>query len=77
MPATVIRTRKDPTFIFAPTELAHMQSIIDAVCFELDVDVHDVVRREAIADRVLSAYSRGSRLPLNMVSAGLAEQTAA
>ena len=73
MPVAQQPTPQDGMIVFAPTDLAHMQSIIDAVCVELDVPAHDHARREAIADRVFAAYSRGSRLPLNMVSAGLSE----
>ena len=58
---------------FAPHELASMQPIIEAVCLELGVTAREKSRRKAVADRVMAAYSRGTRLPLNMVSAGLAE----
>ena len=58
---------------FAPHELADMQPVIDAVCIELGVTGREKARRNAIAQRVMAAYKRGSRLPLNMVSAGLAE----
>lgn len=59
--------------VFNPQELAHMQSVIDAVCAELGLSTHERARREAIAQRVMGAYRRGARLPLNMVNAGLAE----
>jgi hypothetical protein len=74
MPAVVNVGRKradKPTF--APHELASMQSVIDAVCIELGVTAREKLRREAVADRVFSAYRKGGRLPLNMVSAGLSE----
>lgn len=71
MPAAVNVRSERP--VFAPHELASMQSVIDAVCLELGVTAKEKLRREAVADRVFSAYRRGSRLPLNMVSAGLAE----
>lgn len=61
---------------FAPHELASMQPIIEAVCLELGVTARETARRKAVADRVMAAYRRGTRLPLNMVSAGLAEHAA-
>ena len=63
-------------FVFAPHELADMQTVIDAVCIELGISERDKLRREAIADRVMAAYRGGNRLPLNMVSAGLSEPRA-
>ena len=59
--------------VFAPHELAAMQSVIDAVCFELGVTNAERVRRDAVAERVVAAYSGGRRLPLYMVQAGLSE----
>ncbi len=70
MPAAITDV-KDP--VFNPQELAHMQSVIDAVCAELGLTAKERARREAIAERVFGAYRRGARLPLNMVSAGLSE----
>ena len=58
---------------FAPHELACMQSVIEAVCVELGVQPREKSRRLAVAERVMTAYRHGSRLPLNMVHAGLAE----
>ena len=74
MPATPLPSALDSVRVFAPNDLAHMRSIIEAVSNELGIPPHDRARREAIADRVLTAYARGNRLPLNMVSAGLAER---
>ncbi len=62
--------------VFAPHELASMQSVIEAVCSELGVTERERARRKAVADRVMSAYRKGDRLPLNMVHAGLAERAA-
>lgn len=62
--------------VFAPHELASMQSVIDAVCGELGVTSRERLRRKAVADRVMAAYRGGRRLPLNMVHAGLAEHPA-
>ena len=59
--------------IFAPHELASMQSAIDAVCNELGVSPDEQMRRSAIAERIMSAYKRGGRQPLNLVHAGLNE----
>ena len=59
--------------VFAPHELADMQPVIDAVCGELGVTSGEQARRRAVAERVMDAYRRGSRQPLNMVHAGLAE----
>lgn len=62
---------------FAPHEIADMQPVIDAVCLELGVTAREKARRKAVAERVMAAYSRGSRHPLNMVQAGLSEQSIA
>jgi hypothetical protein len=59
--------------VFTPNELADMQTVIDAVCIELGLGDSDKLRREAIAERVMTAYRGGRRLPLNMVNAGLSE----
>lgn len=59
--------------VFAPSEIASMESVVDAVCLELGVTLSEKARRKAVAQRVIAAYERGNRLPLNMVSAGLAE----
>lgn len=56
-----------------PREIECVRSIIDAVCVELGVTGREVARRRAVTDRVMAAYRAGRRLPLNMVSAGLAE----
>lgn len=76
MPAavTILKHERAARPVLAPHELATMQPIIDAVCGELGVTTREKARRKAVADRVMAAYSRGSRLPLNMVSAGLSEQ---
>ena len=66
----------DTQGIFAPHELANMESVIDAVCTELGVTVRQGARRRAIANRVVAAYRTGSRQPLDMVHAGLAEPAA-
>jgi len=71
MPAAITDV-KDP--VFNQQELAHVQSVIDAVCAELGLTATELAKREAIAERVLGAYRRGARLPLNMVSAGLSGQ---
>lgn len=70
---TVRRTAGARRQVFAPHELASMQSVIEAVCSELGVTAREKARRMAVAERVMSAYRHGERLPLNMVSAGLAE----
>lgn len=70
------RFRKPPGFkssFFAPHELARMQSAIDAVCNELGVSRDQQAQRSEIAERVIMAYRRGGRQPLNLVHAGLGE----
>lgn len=62
--------------VLSPRELADMQPVIDAVCGELGVTARETARRKAVAERVMAAYRRGARQPLNMVSAGLAEHAA-
>ena len=62
--------------VFAPHELASMQSVIEAVCSELGVTQRERARRRAVAERVMTAYRTGARMPLDMVHAGLAEQAA-
>lgn len=75
MPA-VESTTRDIKRVFAPHELASMQSVIDAVCSELGVTERERARRHAVAERVMAAYRTGFRLPLNMVHAGLSERAA-
>lgn len=76
MPA-VERSARDRQRVFAPHELASMQSVIEAVCSELGVTERERARRKAVAERVMTAYRKGARLPLNMVHAGLAERIGA
>ena len=73
MPAAESNPR-EMTRVFAPHELASMQSVIEAVCSELGVTTRQRARRQAVADRVMWAYSAGARLPLQMVDAGLDER---
>jgi hypothetical protein len=75
MPATDIR-ESVTKIVFAPHEIAEMQSVIEAVCLELGVTTRERKRRQGVADRVVAAYRGGRRLPLNMVHAGLAEHRA-
>lgn len=58
---------------FAPEELASMQSAIHAVCEELGITEAQEARRSAVAERVFDAYRRGHKMPLDLVSKGLAE----
>jgi hypothetical protein len=74
--STAERNGSDAFGVFAPHELASMQSVIEAVCSELGVTTRERARRRAVADRVVAAYREGSRLPLDMVHAGLAERAA-
>lgn len=78
MPATMNLPRRERGVkpVFAPHELADMQPVIDAVCVELGVTAREKARRNAVAERVMAAYSRGPRQPLNMVHAGLSEHSA-
>lgn len=48
--------------------------VVDAVCDELGID--DRNGRALIASRILAAYARGARQPLNLVDAGLAPRQA-
>lgn len=54
---------------YSSDDMAQMQGAIDAVCGELGIPRG--ARRDAIARRVIAAYESGSRLPLNLVHAGL------
>lgn len=78
MPATMNLSgcERETKPVFAPHELADMQLVIEAVCVELGVTAREKARREAVAERVMAAYRRGSRQPLNMVHAGLSEHPA-
>lgn len=78
MPAATNISRRERAArpVFAPHELADMQPVIDAVCLELGVTTREKARRNAVAERVMAAYSRGGRQPLNMVDAGLSEHLA-
>lgn len=52
---------------------AQIQPVVDAVCFELGVTSREAARRRAVAERVAAAF-KVTKLPLNMVTAGLQEQ---
>lgn len=54
---------------YSSDDMAQMQGAIDAVCGELGIPRG--VEREIVARRVIAAYENGSRLPLNLVHAGL------
>lgn len=58
---------------FGPDELASMQSAIHAVCEELGITEAQEARRSGVAERILDSYQRGHKLPLDLVSRGLAE----
>jgi len=54
---------------YSSDDMTRMQGAIDAVCGELGIP--GGARRDAVARRVIAAYESGSRLPLNLVHAGL------
>lgn len=62
---------------FSPEELASMQLAIHAVCEELGIAEDQAVRRSAVAERIFDAYRHGRRLPLDLVTHGLAEASLA
>jgi hypothetical protein len=53
---------------------AQIQPVVDAVCSELGVTSREAARRRAVAERVTAAF-KVTNLPLNMVAAGLTENT--
>lgn len=55
------------------SDRAQIQPVVDAVCSELGVTSREAARRRAVAERVASAF-KVTKLPLNMVTAGLQEQ---
>lgn len=57
--------------IYKPTEIKQMNAAINAVCSELGIRTSELGRRERIAGSVICTWSRGSRLPLDLVRAGL------
>lgn len=60
---------------FAPSnERATMLTItpvVDAVCDELGIAGRERARRAAVEERILAAWNRGPRQPLDLVRAGL------
>lgn len=54
---------------YSSDDMAQMQGAIDAVCGELGIP--SGAGRDVVARRVIAAYESGSRLPLNLVHAGL------
>lgn len=70
---TILKGGRASGDVLSQQELATMQPIIEAVCRELGVSSREKARRDAVAERIVAAYRGGSRLPLNMVSAGLSE----
>ncbi len=56
---------------YNPQDMAVMRDAIEAVCGELGIARGSTARREAVAKRVMAAYDKGPRQPLNLVHAGL------
>jgi hypothetical protein len=54
-------------------DMAQMRDAIDAVCGELGIARNSTAQREIVAKRVMAAYARGRRQPLNLVHAGLGD----
>ena len=48
-----------------------IRPVVDAVCAELGIAAREAARRAAVEERVLTAWRRGPRHPLNLVRAGL------
>jgi len=57
--------------VFNPLEMCQMNAAINAVCDELGIRPTDQPLRERVAGSVISSWSRGGRLPLDLVRAGL------
>lgn len=69
-----VKTQRDEVVIalrgaYSSDDMAQMQGAIDAVCGELGISRGS--QRDIVARRVIAAYESGSRLPLNLVHAGL------
>jgi hypothetical protein len=63
--------QSQPGAVYQPVEISQMNAAIDAVCHELGIRSTEFNRRERIAGSVISAWTRGGRLPLDLVRAGL------
>lgn len=48
-----------------------IRPVVDAVCHELGIAAKERKRRAAVEERVMSAWQRGPRQPLDLVTAGL------
>ncbi len=48
-----------------------IRPVVDAVCDELGISTKERARRAAVEERIMSAWQRGPRQPLDLVSAGL------
>ncbi len=56
---------------YSAQDMATMRDAIDAVCGELGIAQGPHSAREAVAKRIMAAYAKGKRQPLNLVHAGL------
>jgi hypothetical protein len=60
------RTRRKPDAV-----AREVRPVVEAVCAELGIASRERKRRAAVEARVLSAWRRGPRQPLDLVRAGL------
>lgn len=62
---------------YGAQDMARMREAIDAVCGELGISRGPAAARDAVARRVVAAYDKGRRQPLNLVHAGLSAELCA
>ena len=48
-----------------------VRPVVDAVCDELGIALREKARRAVVEERVMTAWRRGPRQPLDLVRAGL------
>ncbi len=60
-----------PNRVVADAVAADIRPVVDAVCAELGIAARERKRRAAVEQRILVAWRRGPRQPLDLVRAGL------
>jgi hypothetical protein len=57
--------------VVADAAVADIRPVVEAVCAELGIAARERKRRAAVEQRILVAWRRGPRQPLDLVRAGL------
>ena len=60
-----------PSGIVGDLAATAIRPVVEAVCDELGIPGRERARRAAVEERILAAWHRGPRQPLDLVQAGL------